>query len=264
MRVYNNIAVIILLSFFISSCKNVIDLNLSSVASQLVIEGNVTDQGGPQVVTITRSVPLGNTNTYPAVSGALVKIIDYNGFTRTLTERAPGVYASSSFTGRYNQKYTLTATVDGKTYTAASTIPERVLIDSIALSIQRFGNSTTKTIIAYYQDPPANANQYRFVLSVNGVLVKQVFARNDQFTNGRFVQQLLYQDDIVLKTGDRVDIEMQCIDANIYAYWYTFTQQRSTGFNSTTPTNPPNNFNRDDVLGYFSAHTSQHKNIIIP
>jgi hypothetical protein len=262
MRTYYQIAAV-LLGFLISSCKNTIDLKLANAASQLVIEGTVKDQIGPQVVTITKSIPFDNTNTFPPVSGATVKLTDQNGVTRTLTERGAGVYLSSSFIGRVNQRYTLNVTVAGQTYTAQSTMPEKVLIDSIALSVQRVGNKTTKTIIIFYQDPLTTPNQYRFVLSVNGVLVKRVFARNDQFNNGRFVQQLLYQDDVTLTSGDKVDIEMQSIDNNVYTYWYTFTQQ-SSGFNSTTPTNPPNNFNRTDVLGYFSAHTSQHKNIVIP
>jgi hypothetical protein len=262
MRIYYQIAAV-LLSFLVSSCKNVIDLNLAKAESQLVIEGNVTDQIGPQVITITKSIPIDNTNTFPPVSGATVKLIDQNGVTRTLTERGAGVYMSSSFMGKINQRYTLNATVAGKTYTAQSTMPEKVLIDSIALSVQRIGNKTTKTVIVFYEDPLTTLNQYRFVLSVNGVLIKRVFARNDQFNNGRLVQQLLYQDDVTLTSGDRVDIEMQCIDNNTYTYFYTFGQQNSNGFNSTTPTNPPNNFNTE-VLGYFSAHTSQHKNIIIP
>ena len=265
MKFKYSIPVIALLSILIiSSCKNVIDLNLDSAAPQMVIEGNLTDQLGPQTVIITKSVSLDNTNTFPPVTGANVKLIDYNGISYTLIERSPGAYYSTSFIGRYKQSYTLQVKVNGQTYTAVSTMPSKVGIDSVALSVQSFATTTTKNIIVFYHDPPDVANQYRFVLSVNGVQVKQVFARNDQFTNGRYVQQILYQDDIKLKSGDRVDIEMQCIDANTYTYWYTFTQQKSNGFNSTTPTNPPNNFNSDKILGYFSAHTTEHRNIIIP
>jgi hypothetical protein len=264
MKIKYILPVLILLSLAFNSCKNVIDLHLNNAEPKIIIEGNLTDQLGAQEVIITKSVPLGNTNDYPPVTGALVKVIDYNGIPYKLTERAPGIYYSGSLFGRYNQTYTLNVQTGGKTYIAQSTMPSRVAIDSVALSVQHFGNKTTKTIIMYYQDPPDTTNQYRFVLMINGVLVKQVFARNDQFNNGRFVQQLLYQNDVDLKSGDRVDIEMQCIDGPTYTYWYTFSQQKSNGFNSTTPTNPPNNFNTDEVLGYFSAHTSQHKNIIIP
>jgi hypothetical protein len=264
MKTHYKLPVIVMLSIFITSCKNVIDLKLNNAQPLMVIEGNITDQIGPQVVTISSSIPLEHSAIYPPIKGAVVKLIDYNGFSRTLTERAPGVYSSSSFVGRYNQSYTLNVTVNGQNYTAVSTMPQRVILDSVALSVQHFANKTSKTLIIFYDDPPGTANQYRFVLLVNGVQVKQVFAHNDQFNNGRSVQQLLYQDDIELQSGDKVDIEMQCIDAAMYTYWYTFTQQRANGFSSTTPTNPPNNFNTDNVLGYFSVHTSQHKNIIIP
>lgn len=240
-----------------ASCKKVIDLQLANASSQLVIEGNVTDVAGPQSVTLSQSVAFNNTNTFPPVSGATVKITDGFGKVYILTERAPGKYTVNSLTGRYLQTYTLQVQVNGQTYKAQSTMNDgRVKIDSIATSTETFGNSSTKTVAVYYGDPIYQANQYRFILMVNGVLVNRILVRNDQFTNGRHVQALLYQDDITIKSGDKVDVEMQCIDPAIYTYWYTFSQQQN-GFGVATPSNPPNNFNTS-VLGYFSAHTTQH------
>jgi len=258
------LTVIILFCIVIGSCKKVIDLNLKNASPQLVIEGNLTDELKPQFVSITRSVAIDSTNKFPPVTGAAVNLIDYNGTSYKLTERAPGNYYSPSLLGKHNQKYTLQVNLNGKTYTAVSTMPDKVSIDSVALSVQYFGTQTTKTVIIFYQDPLNVSNQYRFVLTINGVQVKQVFARNDYLNNGRAVQQLLYEDDIKLKSGDQVDIEMQCIDPTIYNYWYTFSLQQANDFSSTTPTNPITNFDDPNVLGYFSAHTTEHKNIIIP
>jgi hypothetical protein len=98
---------------------------------------------------------------------------------------------------------------------------------------------------------------------VNNVQVKNIFVRNDQFGDGRSVQALLYQDDITINAGDRVDVEFQCIDGFIYNYWYTFSQQINGNFNnSATPVNPTSNFD-GNVLGYFSAHTVQRKAFIV-
>lgn len=252
-----------LLSLVCVSCKNVIDLNLSSTAPQLVIEGVINDETGPQSVVISRSVPLDSPNKYTPVTNALVKMVNNKGQEITLIQRAPGAYYSTSFAGQYNQTYQLKVKADGKDYLAAATMPPKVPIDSIALSIQTFGTTAQKTIIVFYQDPPDVANYYRFILSVNGVQVKRVFTRNDQFNNGHLVQAYLYQDDIKLKSGDRVDIEMQCIEEDIYTYWNTFSLL-SNGFTSATPTNPPNNFIGNIPLGYFSVHTTEHRNIIIP
>jgi hypothetical protein len=263
MMIKYRLAALILLSLTWVSCKNVIDLNLKSTAPQLVIEGNISDATGPQSVIITRSAPLDSPNKYMPVTNASVKLTNYKGQEFALIQRAPGAYYSTSFAGRYNQTYQLKVRVDGKDYLAAATMPPKVPIDSIALSIQTFGTTAEKTIIVFYLDPPNTANYYRFILSVDGVQIKRVFTRNDQFNDGHLVQAYLYQNDIKLKSGDRVDIEMQCIEQDIYTYWNTFSLQ-SNGFTTATPTNPPNNFIGDSPLGYFSVHTTEHRNIIIP
>lgn len=261
-RIYT-LSVIVLGALVIGSCKKVIDLNLADTTPQLVIEGNVTDQQGIQTVKISRSVAFDNTNTFPAVSGATVKIIDDKGGIRNLTETTPGVYTVNSYSGRPDRTYTLTAQVNGQTYTARSTMPAKVTLDSISLSEQTFARKTTKTVTVFYQDPPVIVNQYRIILYINNQQVKEVFVRNDQFGDGRMVQALLYQNDVEIKSGDLIDVEMQCIDQPVYLYWYTFAQQQSNRFNnSATPSNPPNNFDKS-VLGYFSVHTTQRKTIYV-
>jgi hypothetical protein len=257
------LVVLVLFTLVWGSCKNVIDLNLAPSQPQLVIEGNITDDVGPQAVLISRSAPLDSPNKFTPVTNASVKFVNNRGDEQALIQRAPGGYYSTSFAGKYNQVYQLRVRVDGKDYLAAATMPAKVAIDSIALSVQTFGTKAEKTIIVFYQDTPGVPNYYRFVLTINGVQVKRVFTRNDQFNDGHLVQAYLYQDDISLKSGDRVDIEMQCIEQNIYNYWYTFSQQ-SNGFTTATPTNPDNNFVQGAPLGYFSVHTTEHRNIIIP
>jgi hypothetical protein len=250
--------VLLFLCGLITSCKKVVDLQLNDASSQLIIEGNVTDVAGPQTVMLSKSVPFGATNTFPPVTGATVKISDTFGRIYAFTERTPGTYVFNSLTGRYNETYTLQVQIGDKIYKAKSTMPDgKVKIDSITMATQIFGdNTTTKTIAVYYQDPPYRKNYYRFILNVNGVMVKVVYARSDQFSDGRHVQVTLYQDDITIKNGDKIDVEMQCVDPTIYNYWFTFSQQQND-FSSTTPSNPPNNFD-SDVLGYFSAHTTAH------
>ncbi len=263
MKISYKLAAILLIGVSIISCKKVIELNLGNTPPQLVIEGNLTDARGGAIVTISQSVAFDNTNTFPPVSGAIVKVIDYNGTAHNFTERTPGTY-SSNFAGAYESSYTLQVQANGQTYTAVSTMPYYVNLDSLSVTEQGIAGKTTKTIAVYYQDPPNENNQYRLVMTVNGVEVNKIFTRNDQFSDGRAVQALLYEDDITLKTGDNVIVEMQCIDPTIYTYWNTLSKQQENGFNnSATPSNPPNNFT-PNVLGYFSAHTSQRRSIIIP
>jgi hypothetical protein len=56
---------------------------------------------------------------------------------------------------------------------------------------------------------------------------------------------------------------MQCIDKPVYTYWFTLMQQGDNGpGGGVTPADPPSNIT-PTVLGYFSAHTTQSKTIVV-
>lgn len=79
MKTRYRLAILIILFFSWASCKKVIDLKLSSTAPQLVIEGNITDELGPQPVFLTLTAPLDSPNKYQPVKGATVKMVNQNG-----------------------------------------------------------------------------------------------------------------------------------------------------------------------------------------
>jgi hypothetical protein len=246
------------------SCQRVINVDIGSATGQLVIEGNLNNQLGTQTVTISRSVPYSAANVFPTVSGAIVTFTDALANTYKLTEIRPGIYTINNFKGKQASLYLLTVQLNGQTYVGGSIMPLQVNVDSLSLVSQVFGNRSVKTVVVNYVDPAKMANQYRFVMYVNGVQVKRVFVENDQFSDGRAVSSMLYQRDIDLKKGDKVDVDMECIDPEIYNYWYSLSNQGgNTPQDSATPANPPSNIN-NGALGYFSAHTIQRKTILIP
>lgn len=263
MKTIYTLTAVIFTAIAFCSCEKVIDLDLKDAAPQLVIEGSVSNVPHIPTVRISRSVKFDEPNNFPGVSGAVVKITTGNS-PIFLTETAPGVYTGQPVVGRSGRTYTLQVDLEGQIYKAASTMPNQVVIDSVAIDEQSFGGRTDKTVIVYYTDPPAEKNQYRFIMAVNGTQIKEVFARNDQFTDGRVVRVALYQDDVKIKSGDKIDLEMQCIDERIYTYWFTFSKQSGSGMGngSVAPANPPNNFDRP-VLGYFSAHTQTRRVVTV-
>ena len=257
------IAAIIVLAT--ASCKKVIDLKLNNAPTQIVIEANITDQDGPQYVTITKSVPFTATDNFPTVTGAIVTLNDGVGRQFRFNEAHPGLYILYPFQGGvYGRTYTLTVKIGDTTYTAQSTMPTvSVPLDSITDKPNVFGKSDLRTATVNYQDPPNIANQYLFILFVNSAEVGTIFTNDDSFTNGRYVKEDLFQTDIDIHPGDTASVNMQCIDKNIYQYWYTLSQQQTTGpGGGVTPSNPPSNFN-NNALGYFSAHTITGKSIIV-
>jgi hypothetical protein len=252
-----------LLLLAITSCQKVVDLKLKDASGQLVIEANVTNTN-TQFVKLSRNVAFTSTNAYPAVSGATVTISDQTGKIYPLTEGPTGTYSYNQLRGVSLVTYNLNVQTNGQTYTASSTMPGRVSLDSIFAKNNEFNSgSNEKYITVSYADPAGIKNQYRFVMYVNGVQVKRVFAYNDDLTDGRYVNAPLRQFDIDIYPGDTVKVEMQGIDPAIYTYWQTLERQQGNGpGGGVTPSNPPSNIS-NNALGYFSAHTTQSRTIIV-
>lgn len=261
------LSLLIAMSFSISSCEKVIDVKLNTSANQLVIEGNITNQLEQQTIRISQSVPYTETNTYPVVKGAIVNVTDDKGNSWIFTESAPGSYTFGPLKGEPGRTYTLKVNVSNTLYTASSIMPDSVVIDSLDVKVFAFGSEKQKQTQVHYKDPAGVANQYRFVLKVNDNLSKRVYAENDRFTDGNDVPTVLFyagknDGDNELKTGDNVDVEMQCIDKNLFTYWNTLSQQTQGSPGGITPGNPPSNIN-NNALGYFSAHTVSKKQMVV-
>src|ERR1700744_2584720 len=249
---------LLLIALIVSSCQKVIKLDLGDQSGKLVIEANFTDQVSTQVVKLSRNVPFTSTNTYPPVTGAKVTMDNHHGRIVTFNETSPGNYTVDSLGGIYGRTYTMSVVTGGTTYNADSTMPQLVVLDSIASATNIFSNKdNTRMISVYFRDPKDVPNYYRFIMWVNDVQVKAVFAFDDQFFDGNYVNFNLQQSDIDIYPGDKVRVEMQCIDKPVYTYWFTLSQQQAANpGGQIAPSNPPTNFT-PIVLGYFSAHTTQ-------
>src|ERR1700748_1292686 len=107
MRVRILFLAIILLTGLIS-CQRVIDVSVSNASPKLVIEGNITDHVGPQIVTLSQSVAYSSPNVFPPVSGAAITINESSGITYRLTETTPGTYVVNNIKGKTANLYLLT------------------------------------------------------------------------------------------------------------------------------------------------------------
>lgn len=248
------------------ACEKVIDVELSTSAHQIVIEANINTRRG-QTIKISQSVPYTESNSYPPVTGANVSVTDDLGRSWTFTESAPGTYTFGSLRGEMGRTYALKVNVNNTLYTATSTMPTQVPVDSLSMSTLTFGDEQRKQIQVHFRDPYNAVNQYRFVMKINGVQTKRIYTQNDRFTNGNPTIAVLFfigeSDSDNLKTGDKGEVEMQCIDKNMFTYWNTLSEQSQNGpGGGVTPGNPPSNIS-NNALGYFSAHTSELKNITV-
>ncbi|MFD1256668.1 DUF4249 domain-containing protein [Mucilaginibacter terrae] len=252
------------------SCQKVVEIDVNTSSSQLVIEGDITNIRNTQYVKISRSVAYTSTNLYPSVSGAIVTVNDNAGNSWRFNETTPGLYSLVPMRGQPGRTYTLNVTVGDQNFTGSSLMPPVVKVDSLSLSQVTFGSTTRKLVAVNFTDPRGVANQYRYILRINGKQSNRIYAQDDRLTDGNIIKEELYPDgdddneEDELKPGDKAEVEIQDIDKNIFNFWYTLRQQRRGGpGGGTTPGNPPSNLS-NNALGYFSAHTYQSLEITIP
>lgn len=261
-----NIALILAALTALAACKKVVNVDLNNATPQIVIEGEVTNQRGPHVVRITRSVPFSSSNVFPPVTNADVYITDStNGIVDHLSQvnSDSGVYLARGTVGVTQHTYVLTVTLDGKEYRAVSTMPKAVPLDSVTFALNYdFSNKQEINAVVNFQDPPGLGNYYQFTEEVNGRKIPNIFVFEDRLSDGRYIQQPLFNDSAYLKKDDTLAVTMNCVDKNIHDYFFTLAGATSNSFQTATPANPNTNIT-GGALGYFSAHSSQRTTIIV-
>lgn len=249
--------------FAMSSCTKVIDINLNNAATKLVIQGNITNVPGITTVTVAKTINFSQDNIFPTVSGAIIKITDSNnGAIFILKETAAGTYQNADLLGSTNHTYLLNVSVNGATYTAASTMPAEVPFDSVTFQQNTgFGRNLINPM-PNFKDPANIDNYYQFVESINGKLINKIFVFDDRLSDGKYISRQLFNDSAYIKPGDIVELEMECLDKNVYEYFKQLSGLDPTNGQPTSPTNPVSNI-AGGCLGYFSTHTTQKRSALV-
>ena len=164
-----NIFFVFIFAIFLTSCTEVIEIDLNSSNPALVIEGSITNEAGPYSIKLSKSVNYDESNTFPAVSGATVIISDDAGNRDTLTEGAGGIYTTKYLQGVQGRTYNLFVKDGEKEYTSVSKMENMITLDSIyAFSFAGGGpggppSDSNMLVFNIFQDPAAIKNYYRLV-----------------------------------------------------------------------------------------------------
>ncbi len=261
---------ILLSALVFGSCQKVIQLDLNSSDPQIVVEANLSDDAATRAtVRLSKSVNFSETNTFPPLSNANVFIKNRTtGVTDTLKETSAGFYQGTKLVGKIGNTYDLTILANGKTITSSSTIPRKVNLDTVDFFRQALFGIERISIIPRYTDPVGVGDNYKFVVTTNGVTSTEINIFNDVLSDGKLNGRPLGTgggppSKDALKSGDVFKLTFQCIDKATYTYFESLNEGGGgPNSNSATPTNPSTNLN-GAVLGYFSAYTTQTKTFIV-
>jgi len=256
---------IALLGLSLTGCEKVIDLDVNTAAPVIVVDGQVTNSATEgSVVRLSYTNKVKSDNSRVPLTGAAVTIQEDSGTVYSLPEVSAGVYRNANLAGTTGKTYNLKVVTNAVTLTSSSRMPEMVNFDSLVTEdFPNFGK-TVKVVTPYYRDPVGQGNNYIFSLSKNGRLIKDVFAYDDAFIDGKKVTfPLIYsRESDEFKKDDVIDVVMNCIDKAGYKYWFSFIQS-STGSPQAVPDNPISNI-QGNAIGVFSAVTYQKKTVVIP
>lgn len=239
------------------ACTKTITPALSTAPTQLMIQGAVSDTAGPYYVSIVQTVGFYQDNVYPGVSGAAITITDSTaGIRDSLSEVSTGLYATRLLIqGRPGHMYVLSVTLNGKVYTASSTMPQPVLLDSV-----NFDTSDNKQIraVANYQDPAGIVNYYKYSTVINGVPDNRFQTFEDRLSDGRYIEDKMDNDTSEIKRNDFVRLSLVGIDKGVYTFLSEAENIAYSNDNLAAPATPTSNIS-GGCLGYFSAQTVSSK-----
>jgi hypothetical protein len=250
-------------AFLTSGCQKVITIDLNAANPQIVVEAQLSDQAGQDTVKLSKTASYFGDNVFPKISGAMVIITDDKGVADTLKEFSPGVYLKPGLKGSPLSTYFISIQAEGKSLNASSTMPAKILIDS--LSVAPIKNPFRKVdgyrVSCHFQDPPHVANYYRLKEYVNDTLYEDVdglMLYNDKYTDGSAVSLPVGRK---LRIGDQVRVELICLDAKTYDFYSSLNATLNSAI-SVSPANPNSNFG-SSALGYFGAYTVDTKSILV-
>jgi hypothetical protein len=271
------LALITLLNLFIVGCEDVIEVDLNSADPKIVIEGVVANDNSPTRVKITKSTDFYEPGVYDKVTGAEIEITDSKGNSGVLTEIEEGLYQTDAVSGEEGRTYYISVKAEGETYSAESTIPQQLNLDSLNLEIAPYppGEETEEKkryyLHIYFQDDPENEDYARFRILNNGELLGGYRIYNDKYTNGNYIKARLNlgAEDNNIKIGDELTVQLLSIDKASYDFYLTeniINASRTQGGggppSSISPANPNTNWT-NDALGVFTAFSVSTQSVIV-
>ncbi len=250
--------ILILLVFFgiMTSCEDVIDVDLNTAEPRLVIEANINllvDNTSESIVKLTTTAPFFE-NQIPEVSNATVTITDGNGIIYPFQYTENGKYISDLIP-QQNLDYTLHIFYEGENYTATTRLKTAVPLEFVTQRDDGGFSGEDIELKAFFTDPGGIDNYYFFEgLSSAG---NSYDALDDEFFDGNTIFGYYLIED--LAQGDVVTFNLYGVDKPFYNFMFILLQQTgdaSDGPFETQPAtvrgnivneNSPENF----PLGYF-------------
>lgn len=245
----------------LTSCEQVVDVDLPANTVKLVVEGQVTTEKDSSFVRLTKSLAFfDNTSSIPLVTDATV---DVNGI--AFVHDTLGIYRpASGYVGTVGQVYNLKIKHEGKEYSSSSLMEPMFQIDTIITVFKEkesfLEEGYTVKYIGIDARTPVKYTYLRFGFNnlEDSYGRDSLFDFRVLFDNRNSVINTPFEFEIPflrLQPGDTSLLTFRSIDEDVYRYLFALTNRASGGGPfSTPPANLPSNIKGGDVLGVFAAY----------
>jgi len=241
----------------LTSCEDVIELDLDSSEPQTIIEATIDATTQTATVLLTESNSFYDSNEPTTLSGASILLIDDNGLNYSLVETESGLYQMDNIDLSNTTSFALSIDSNGELYEASAEVPSQVALDSIIVTSggPPFGGDGSEMVIAQFEDAPDVKNYYRIKAYENDTLLAATYTLiDDEFRGDGEVTSIGVR--ALFEVENTVTLELLSTSKGYYDYFLQLSSQSGDGGNSTTPFNPKGNFTNNGV-GYFGIyHTS--------
>jgi hypothetical protein len=285
---------VVVLLLINTSCERTVSFDLEETTPKLVVEASIENGLAPTVI-LTSSLNYFSAITPAMLSNSFVRnaqVFISNGTkTHQLKEYAVPIGAGNSFyyysndtlnpatafIGQLEKQYSLRIVVDGKEYTAVTSIPKITRrIDSLYWKPAPAGNKpehVAMMVTAF--DPPGYGDYIRYFTKRNkeplypgrnSVFDDQVIDGTTytiQVERGTNRGEASYDDEAFFNKGDTVTLKLCNIDKTSFDFWRTMEYTYATiGNPFSSPTKVLSNIKGG--LGYFGGYAAQYHTLIIP
>jgi hypothetical protein len=251
------------------SCEDVIQVELNNAAPRIVIEGSISNISDSVIVLMHRSTDYFTPSSITPVNDAEAVIVDTSGIPHPLINVADGIYALGNFHSAPGDVLGIVVTDAGVKYSATSTMPFLVNIESVFID-KNPDRPDEDRINILIKDPAEIANYYMIEVFRNDTLLNtgnHFILYSDKYFNGKtnYLQVTAGRLDIkTFSPGDSVRVRLLNIDRTMYDYFDILRRitEDYQILSVASPANPPNNFD-NGALGYFTAWSISEKTITV-
>jgi hypothetical protein len=271
------IALILVTLLVLTSCEDVIDVEVPRAAPRLVVEASLNWEkgtvGNNQTIKLSTSTPYFDTTVVNDVVGALVKVTNTNTNTDYIfTDENNGNYTVNNFLPIINNAYTLEIIYNGETYIAEETLKSVSEINAVEQSIEGGFDDEVLDVSIFFDDPVDEENYYLIRFIEEGDLFPILETETDEFSNGNEMDEFFEKDkdeendQEEFNPGDNVTITLYGISERYYNYIDLLIEQYDSGgdpFSSTPAEIKGNCINETNENNYAFGYFRLSETVIV-